>query len=137
MLKRTRFSVITLAVAVVCSVGLHAQTLQTGTWTGTAVGPDGSSNDVTFEVEKNPVWTPDGTRVVFRGGLSITYNSTQGRIPLRNVKLEDDTLTYEFTVGGGLDVACALKRQEDGSYTGPCDFGGGQMGRHTMKPPEV
>ena len=140
---------LTLTFALAATSPLHAQTLQTGTWTGTAVGPDGSSEDVTFKVEQKPVWTadgtppvwsPDGTRVVFsqRGAagsqLKITYYPPRRRIPLRNIQLDGDSLSYEFTAGG-LDVTCSLTLQEDGSYSGPCGVGAGQGGRHTMRPP--
>ena len=137
MLKRTRFTVITLAVAVVCSVGLHAQTLQTGTWTGIAVGPDGTSNYVTFEVKGSLdvryVWSPDGRSVRPDGG--IIYHSREGSIQLEDIELDTDTLTYDFAIDGGLHVTCSLTRQEDGSYTGACSAGGTPMGRHTMHPP--
>ena len=111
MLKRIGFTVITLVVAGVCSADLHAQTLQTGTWTGTAVGPDGSSDDVAFGV-RTLWWAPDGRRVVFvpdgsqlpGSQLSITYYSAQGQIRLRNIQLEGDTLSFSFTIGG-LDVS--------------------------------
>ena len=43
--------------------------------------------------------------------------SAQGPIPLKNIQLNGDTLSYEFTAGE-FDVACALTRQDDGSYTG-------------------
>ena len=143
MIKLTWLTALALAMVVAVSSTLHAQTLQTGTWTGTAVGPDGSSEDVTFEVRAVPVWTRDGTRVVLAppgsrvaaSQLTITYYSRRGLIPLRDIRLEGDTFSYEFSVGGGLDVTCSLTRQEDGSYTGPCGVGGGQGGRHTMRPP--
>ena len=135
MNKRIWLTTLTLALSLAASSTLHAQTLQTGTWTGTATGPNGST-DVTFEVElMPPVWTPDGTRVVSAGSqLTITYNSAQGPISLRNIQLDGDRLTYEFTAGD-FDVTCSLTRQDDGSYTGPCGVGGGQGGRHTMHPP--
>ena len=48
----------------------------------------------------------------------IHLTSAQGPIPLKNIQLNGDTLSYEFTTGE-FDVACALTRQDDGSYTGP------------------
>ena len=115
--------ILVLGLVVAFSASLQAQTLQEGTWTGSAVSSDGSSNDVTFEVKT------DG------GQLSITYNSPVGAISLETIRLEGDTLSYTFT-GGGSNVSCSLKRQKDGCYTGECESASGGRGRHTMNPPE-
>ena len=135
MIKLASLTALALALVIVVSSTLHAQTLQEGTWTGTAVDPDGASNDVTFEVSRPLVWAPDGSRLVLTGApLSIAYHSAEGSNRLKNIQLDDDTLTYDFTVGE-LEATCSLARQEDGSYTGSCSAGGTQMGQHTMHPP--
>ena len=59
-----------------------AQTLQEGTWEGTTVLPDGSFVETDFDV------------TVEDGELAITYHSVQGPLPLVDIILEDDTLSY-------------------------------------------
>ena len=89
MNKRTLLAGLTLAVSLAVSSPLHAQTLETGTWTGIAVGPDGTSNYVTFEVKGSLdvryVWSPDGRSVRPDGG--IVYHSRQGSIQLEDIEL--------------------------------------------------
>ena len=102
-------------------VTVQAQTLQEGTWEGTTVLPDGSSVQTDFDV------------TVENGELAITYHSVQGPLPLTDISLEGETLSYTFSAG--VLVRCVVQRQEDGSYTGECKTGNGETGRHTMTPP--
>ena len=103
------------------SITPQAQTLQEGTWEGTTVLPDGSSAPTNFDVTTE------------NGELAITYHSVQGPMPLTDISLEGDTLSYTFSPG--VLVRCVVQRQDDGSYTGECKTGNGETGRHTMKPP--
>ena len=102
-------------------VTVQAQMLQEGTCEGTTVLPSGSSVQTDFDV------------TVENGELAITYHSVQGPLPLTDISLEGDTLSYTFSAG--VLVRCVVERQDDGSYTGECKTGNGETGRHTMKPP--
>ena len=80
MIKLAWLTALALAMVVAGSASLHAQTLQTGTWTGTAVGPDGSSEDVTFEVKGSPiVWSPDGRSVTWTPDGTAVFLGQTGR----------------------------------------------------------
>ncbi len=116
-------SVLIAGVVVVCAttLTLQAQTLQEGTWEGTTVLPDGSSVDTNFDV------------TIENGELAITYHFLQGPVPLIDISLDGDTLSYTFSAG--VAIRCVVQRQDDGSYTGECKSGNGETGRHTMKPP--
>lgn len=100
---------------------LQAQTLQEGTWEGTTILPDGSSNRTDFDV------------AIENGELAITYHYMTGVVALTEISFEDDTLSYVFSADGAL-IRCSLQRQDDGSYTGECRSGS-ETGRHTMRPP--
>ena len=102
-------------------VTVQAQMLQEGTWEDTTVLPSGSSVQTDFDV------------TVENGELASTYHSVQGPLPLTDISLEGDTLSYTFSAG--VLVRCVVERQDDGSYTGECKTGNGETGRHTMKPP--
>ena len=67
------------------------------------------------------------------GELAITYPSVQGPVPLTAISLDGDTLSYTFSAG--IVVQCVVQRRDDGSYTGECKTGNGEIGRHTMTPP--
>ena len=97
--------------------------LETGTWTGVVVPPDGQSADVTYDVA-----TKNDT-------LTITINAGQfGTFPAQHVKLEADKLTFAFTPGP--DVQCTLVKHEDGSYVGDCLDESGGAAHMTMLPPK-
>ena len=113
-------------IACVVSVGptsltLQAQTLQEGTWVGATILPDGSVVQTNFDVTTE------------NGELAITYHSMQGPVPLTDISLDGDTLSYTFSAG--IEVQCVVQRRDDGSYTGECKTGNGETGRHTMTPP--
>jgi len=119
-----RFAGVLLTYVVIvgaANLALQAQTLQEGTWEGTTVLPDGSSVQTNFDV------------TIENGELAITYHSVQGPVPLTDISLDGDTLSYTFSAG--VAVRCVVQRQEDGGYTGECKTGNGETGRHTMTPP--
>lgn len=102
---------------------LQAQDLEAGTWTGTVIPPDGQVHEVTFDV------------VTASDTLTVTLNSPMGPIPLRDITLDGETLTFSWSAGP-TDLDCALKAQDDGSYTGECVDAGGDPGQFTMVPPQ-
>ena len=123
MKPSTTLGLITVVTLVFIPASLQAQALQEGTWPGTIVRDNGPPEDASFEVK------------IEAQKLTITYNSPVGAIPLEDIRLEGDTLSYVYTIGGGLNISCTLKQQEDGSYTGQCMNSEGLGGRHTMNPP--
>lgn len=99
----------------------RAQTLQEGTWQGATILPNGSVVQTNFDVATE------------NGELAITYHSVQGPVPLTDISLDGDTLSYTFSAG--IVVQCVVQRRDDGSYTGEYRTGNGETGRHTMTPP--
>ena len=119
-----RFGSVLIACVVMVTatiITIQAQTLQEGTWEGTTVLPNGSSNRTDFDV------------TIENGELTILYHSVQGPMLLSDISLDGATLSYTFSPG--VLVRCEVQRQDDGSYAGDCKTGNGQIGRHTMKPP--
>ena len=113
-----------IACAVMVStpvIAWQVGTLQEGTWAGTTLLPDGSAHRTDFDI------------AIENGELTITYRSIQGPLPLADISLDGDTLSYTFSAG--VLVRCAVQRQDDGSYTGECTTGNGETGQHTMTPP--
>jgi len=88
-----------ILIACVVSVGatsltLQAQTLQEGTWEGATILPDGSVVKTNFDV------------VTENGELAITYHSVLGPVPLTDISLDGDTLSYTFSAG--IVVQCVV-----------------------------
>lgn len=122
---------ITFAVALALSLTVGpagAQELATGTWTGTVTPPDDPTLEVQYEVSYDE-----------EGALAITLLPPAGigappSIPLRDVALEDGSLTFSWNPGGtALD--CELLLLEDGSFEGECVDDEGVPGFLTMVPP--
>lgn len=111
-----------LAAALVLPAALSAQTLQTGTWTGTITPPGNTTAPVTFDVT-----APDDS-------LAITINGPFGSLPFSNIQHHPDRLTFTFSPGP--PVNCTLMLQEDKSYSGDCLDAAGAKGVIVMVPPE-
>ena len=100
-----------------------AQTLEAGTWTGRVTEPDGDGLDVTFAV------------AIKGDTISIAVTAGQhGTFPFSDVKLNDRTLTFNWSPGVRVD--CTLTRRDDGAYEGPCKDAQGSEGRILMVPPK-
>jgi len=102
---------------------LHAQKLETGTWTGTATSPDGEVYEVTYDVRMSG----DTTKISVNAGAEGTY-------AFSNLKILEDRITFYFTPGPTLN--CTLMLQEDKSYRGDCVDEGGGAGILHMVPPK-
>jgi len=97
--------------------------MEQGTWTGLMSPPQGEGVPVTYAVG-----VTDGT-------LSIAMNNVQlGDMPFSDVRLDGDDLTFWWEPDPGTRVECALLRQDDRSFEGPCTAGDGE-GILTMVPP--
>ena len=114
-----------LCALFVCAIPVFvsAQTLPSGTWTGLVIPPSGENVEVTYTVE-----TTNDT-------LSIVMHVPErGDMPLENIALSEDAITFNWTPGTHLD--CTLKRKEDGQYAGRCIDASGEDGNMIMIPPE-
>ena len=86
---------------------LAAQSLTSGTWTGSATPPGEAPLALTFEVSA----AADSIAILIK-------TPDRGDYPVSGAKLAGDTLTFSFQPGPL--VNCKLVRQADGSYTGEC-----------------
>jgi hypothetical protein len=112
-----------LCLLLVAPNALHAQKLQTGTWTGTATSPDGQVYDVTYDVRMSG----DTTTISVNAGAEGVY-------AFANLKILEDRITFNFTPGPTLN--CTLMLQEDRSYRGDCIDESGGTGILHMVPPK-
>ncbi len=71
-----------MVTATTCVITAQAHTLREGTWEGTTVLPDGSAHRTDFVV------------AIEDGELAITYDSVQGPVPLTDISLDGDSLSY-------------------------------------------
>ena len=100
-----------------------AQKLEPGKWTGTVAPPDGSVNDVTYDV-------------ALRGDtIAISVNAGQhGVHRFNDVKLDNNRLTFWFEPGPR--VECTLQRRDDGAFQGSCTDPQGGIAQMLMLPPK-
>lgn len=120
MIKRLAVSI---GVLLFCHSLLEAQSLASGTWTGSATGPGDAPLTLTFEVST----AGDSIAILIK-------TPDRGDYPVNRAKLTGETLTFTFQPGPTVD--CKLLRQADGSYLGEC-AGAEDAMRATMvmKPP--
>ena len=109
-----------LAVPAVCS----AQSLKSGTWTGTVTPPgEDEAMPVTFDVTVHG----DSLGIVIHAG-------EHGDFTVENGKHADGKITFAFSPGPR--VTCTLSRTEAGTFTGPCIEEDGSLAKLTMVPPK-
>lgn len=108
-----------MAPAAVCS----AQTLKSGTWTGTVQPPDGPVTDLTFDVTV----MGDSLGVVIHAGEHGDFTAREGHY-------RDGKITFAFEPG--ITVRCSLSRGEDGNFAGECQGEDGTLAPMTMVPPK-
>jgi len=108
-----------LSVPAVCS----AQSLKSGTWTGTVTAPEGDETIVTYDVTV----TGDSLGIVIHAGEHGDFTAEGGYHT-------NGTITFVFVPG--IRVSCTLSRKETGEFDGPCAGDDGTTGHMTMVPPK-
>jgi hypothetical protein len=108
-----------LTVPGVCS----AQSLKSGTWTGTVIPPEGDATLVTFDVTVNG----DSLGIVIHAGEHGDFTTEQGHYA-------DGKITFAFVPGPR--VTCILTRNEEGIFAGSCLEDDGSEAKVTMVPPK-
>jgi len=99
------------------------QEMESGTWAGILVPAGDAAADVQFEVASGD------------HAISITMIIPGfGELPLDDVTLEGETLSFSFDIG--LVVKCSLARGDEGGFEGTCSSDDGNSGQLTMTPPE-
>lgn len=116
--------ILLLAGLIATPAALGAQRLESGTWSGTVTPPGEAAVPVTYAVRQ----TTDSL------SITITANGI-GSFPLRNVKIADGKMTFDWSPGDAF-ASCQLTRREDGSWGGACQDNNGGMGAMTMVPPK-
>lgn len=117
-LKTLALLVLGLTIPAVCS----AQSLKSGTWTGTVVPPEGDTTSVTFDVTVNG----DSLGIVIHAGEHGDFITQQGHYA-------DGKISFIFTPGP--QVTCVLSRNEEGAFSGGCVEEDGSVAQVTMVPP--
>jgi hypothetical protein len=119
MIKRLALSI---GVLLFCHASLAAQSLASGSWTGSVTGPGGNPLVVTYEVHT----TGDSIAILIK-------TPDRGDYPVTNAKLAGETLTFAFQPGP--TVECKLVRQADESFLGECAGEDDMRATMVMKPP--
>ena len=119
MIKRLAVSI---GLLMVCHSVLAAQSLTSGTWTGSVTGPGGDPLAVTFEISA----AGDSIAILIK-------TPDRGDYPVTNARIAGDALTFTFQPGP--TVNCRLIHQGDGSYLGECADEGDVRATMVMKPP--
>jgi hypothetical protein len=117
----SRIAVYALAGLLFAAAPAAAQTLHTGTWTGTIAPPDGGVVDVEYEVS------------VTNDEIGITLVFEMGTFEFASIEFDGSVLS--FTWSPGVNLTCELELQDDGSFEGECVDEGGESGFLTMNPP--
>ena len=124
---RPIFGALLLALAATAVPPLaDAQSIVTGTWTGTVTNPSGEVKPVTYTVTRSG------------DSLSVTLSETAAGPPVAfaNVHIAGDTLLFDWRGGReGERLVCKLVRQGDGAYEGSCRDTESREGRMRMVPP--
>lgn len=114
--------VLSFGIMVLCHSTLAAQSLSSGTWTGSATPPGEEPLALTYDVG------------VSGDSISILIRTPdRGDYPASDTRLSGDTLTFKFMPA--LAAECSLVKQGDGSFVGECLSEGGMSITLVMKPP--
>jgi hypothetical protein len=101
----------------------RAQTLQSGTWSGTTVTPSGEEVKIRVDVTVSG----DSTHMVLNTIEHGSFTAT-------DIQIVSDTLKFKFQPGPLVD--CVLPKQADGSYAGTCSSAeSGDSASMSMVPP--
>jgi hypothetical protein len=113
-----------IALAWVSAVGVHAQELTEGAWSGTltrvvANNPRPQRQKLALEIKKAPdphwAWRPGGGDT-----WNITVISQQGgRSQATGFELKADSLSFAYRLQDDI-VTCRLTRQPDATFEGDC-----------------
>ena len=110
-----------LSVPALCS----AQSLKSGTWTGTVVPPgETQSIPLTFDV------TVKGDSLAI-----VIHVGDHGDFPTEKGRYADGTITFTFNPPDVV-VTCTLARNAEGAFAGPCVGSDGSDASMTMVPPK-
>ena len=102
-----------------------AQSLKSGTWTGTVTPPgEEQAMPVTFDVTEHG----DSLGIVLHAGEHGDFTVEKGRYA-------EGKITFTFSPGGP-QVSCILTRNEEGAFAGPCLGDDGSEAKMTMVPPK-
>jgi hypothetical protein len=113
---------LTLGLTALCHSTLTAQSLTSGTWTGSTTQPGEAPLTLMFDVSS----VGDSLSILIR-------TPDRGDYPVSEAKLTGETLTFKFLPA--LGAVCTLKKQIDGSYSGDCVSEGGMSVTMVMTPP--
>ncbi len=101
-----------------------AQTLDTGTWTGTVAPSAADAQDVSYEVSRNA-----------GGELRIRLVLAAGSVGFEDVAYDGSVLTFKWR-DGNMFLTCVLERLDDGSFEGACSRESRDPTGVTMVPPK-
>ena len=113
------------ALAIAVAPGVAQEKLAEGTWTGTAVAPDGEVVDLDYEV----AYMDDALEIT----LLLPPETGRDELVVSEVMHEGDVLSFLLPLGEA--IACQLVEQDDGRYEGECTDSMGDSGILTMFPP--
>lgn len=131
---KTRFPIILSAALLLLAAAPSLRAQEADAGGAEAAAPDAAPYaarttvvDATF---MNPgAVEPTEVQVEFTGsdvdlGGAIVVPAADLRIPLSDMLLTADRLTFDFVEPGGSTVDCSLNRLKDGSFRGQCEAGG-------------
>ena len=123
MNRRIAVPAMAVAAAVAWTSSLAAQTLETGTWTGTVMPPEGGAIEVTYEVAQKG------------DSLSVTlHTGAFGSFAFESIVVHADRITFTWSPDEML--TCELMLRDDDRYEGECVDSGGMPGTLVMRPPK-
>jgi hypothetical protein len=135
-MRKLAFVFVVLGMMVPFASTLGAQELQEGKWSGTRVQPNGNVQNITFEVKRIP-----DPHARWRLGPVVILTATiavgQNKVPLKDILLDGESLSYAFIQPNRAEFRCSLMRQKDGSFTGKCTrMDNAEVAQITMVPPK-
>jgi len=123
---RSALTSLLLAVAApLVPVLASAQSVVSGTWSGSVTDPSGKAKSVTYKV----------TRTQDTPSISL-FDPTGSPVAFTDIREAGDTLLFNLAAGRqGARLVCKLLRQTDGAYEGTCSDPVNRQGRMRMVPP--
>lgn len=122
-MSKTIFGSLIVLATLALAPPLWAQTLTQGVWSGSITLPDGTAEELVFQVS-----------VADDGEVTIVMGEDDAEVQLRDIGFEEGNLQFSWATGEQI-IRCSLAPRDDGSYAGTCEDPGGPLGEVTMTPP--